>query len=144
MKANPTPDLVTPPKHETEGSDSPISPKKPRIGFWWSLLIGPFFCIVAVAVAVVAWLQYETITSIRTTMDEIHPWLTLGRVSVLVSIIVFWESLAYRLGRWQRWDEQQLAVILSMRWPFSAMLVAMELLVVQNGLRHLVHWGFGL
>lgn len=85
-------------------------------------------------VGVLIWSHFESLETIQGRIESVSSSLSVLRVVVMVSTVVFWG----RITTWVTSDRTQQETLLAARWRVAVWLVILELTLGQGLLQHFV------
>lgn len=96
------------------------------------LVVGGLFLLMVVGLMLMSALSLEGIEGFRERMGHADSYLVFVRLLVIGLLIGFWRSFNVWLAKTRGWPEGQLERVLEGRWMALAILLFVELILVQR------------
>lgn len=96
------------------------------------LVVGGLFLLMVVGLMLMSAFSLEGIEGFRERMSHADSYLFFVRLLVIGLLIGFWRPFNVWLAKYRRWPEGQLERVLEGRWMALAILLFVELILVQR------------
>ena len=103
-----------------------------RVTFRTALILGGLFLLFLLGMMLMSFLSLEGMTSFRDRLERADSVLVFFRVGLIVLLVIFWRPINTWLAGHNGWSEARLQRTLEGRWWALALLLFIELILVQR------------